>query len=205
MAMQPFTSWTAVAAPMPTPNIDTDQILPARFLKKPLGPGYETYGFHDLRFDAEGREKPGFVLNTEPWRGAGIIVAGRNFATGSSREAAVYALLALGIRCVIAPSFGDIFYSNSTKNGLLPVVLPEPAVTQLLALLAGQPGTRLAVDLAAQTVSGPGGLSWRFEIDPSRKLRLLEGLDDIQLTLKHLPQIEAFERAYAAAPFAPPG
>jgi len=201
MAMQPFTALDAVAAPMPTPNIDTDQILPARFLKKPLGAGYDKYGFADLRFDAAGGEKPDFVLNKAPYRGAGIIVAARNFATGSSREAAVYALLALGVRCVIAPSFGDIFYSNSTKNGLLPVILPEEQVNRLLALLAEKPGTKLAVDLAAQSVTGPGDLAFRFEIDASRKMRLLEGLDDIQLTLKYRPEIEAFERAYAAAPF----
>lgn len=191
--MTPFTRLTAVAAPLDSANIDTDQIIPARFLHKPRGPEFGRLAFHDLRFDAEGREKPGFVLNQAPYRGAKILVAGANFGCGSSREAAVYVLWDLGIRAVVAPSFGDIHYGNELQNGMLPVVLPEATCRRLREQLHREPGARLALDLEAQTVTGPDGAAHRFEIDAAQRERLLKGLDEVGLILQHLAEIEAFE------------
>ena len=191
--MTPFTRLTAVAAPLEMANVDTDQIIPARFLHKPRGPDFGGLAFHDLRFDASGREKPGFVLNQAPYRGAKILVAGANFGCGSSREAAVYVLWDLGIRAVIAPSFGEIHYGNELQNGMLPVVLPEEACRALRQQLRDAPGARLTVDLAAQQVVGPDGSAHRFAIDPAQRARLLEGLDEVGLILRHEAAIEAFE------------
>ena len=190
---EPFTTLTAIAAPLDMPNVDTDQILPARFLRRPRDERYATYGFHDLRFNPDGTPQPDFILNRPPFDRAGILVASRNFGVGSSREAAVYALLALGIRCVVAESFGDIFFSNALKNGLLPVRLPEPAVTALRDLILAAPGTALTVDLPQNRLTAPDGTAHDFVIPPFSRDCLLRGLDEIGLTLTLLPEIEAFE------------
>src|SRR5207302_768916 len=153
--MEPFTRLDAVAAPMPVPNVDTDQIIPARFLRKSRKDGYGQYLFCDLRFAPDGTEKPGFVLNQAPYRGARILVADKNFGCGSSREHAVYALWDYGFRAVIAPSFGDIFFNNCFKNGLLPIVLPAERAGALRAELVRQPGAHLKVDLERQEVVAP--------------------------------------------------
>jgi 3-isopropylmalate/(R)-2-methylmalate dehydratase small subunit len=195
MSMQPFTTITAIAAPLDEANIDTNQLCPTRFNKVPRGPKYAQVLFHDLRFTAEGDEKE-FLLNVEPYRRAAIIVADRNFGCGSSRESAVYALYEFGIRCVIAPSFGDIFANNCGKNGLLPVVLPEAEVASIRAQLRTRPGTTVTVDLETQTVTDPAGQVHRFEIHPVRKKCLLEGLDDVARTRQYRAEIEAFETAY---------
>jgi 3-isopropylmalate/(R)-2-methylmalate dehydratase small subunit len=195
MIMQPFTTVTAIAAPFDEANIDTNQLCPTRFNKVPRGPKYAQVLFHDLRFNADGSEQD-FILNREPYRSAGIIVADRNFGCGSSRESAVYALYEFGIRCVIAPSFGDIFANNSCKNGLLPVVLPDNAAAAIRKQLAENPGATITVDLAAQTVTDPAGQIHRFDIHPLRKKCLLEGLDDVARTQQYRQQFEAFEMAY---------
>ena len=190
---EPFTILAAIAAPLDMPNVDTDQILPARYLRRPRDERYATYGFHDLRFNPDGTAQPDFILNRPPFDRAGILVAARNFGVGSSREAAVYALLALGIRCVVAESFGDIFFSNALKNGLLPVRLPEPAVTALRDLILAAPGTALTVDLPRNRLSAPDGTVHDFVIPPFSRDCLLRGLDEIGLTLTLLPEIEAFD------------
>jgi 3-isopropylmalate/(R)-2-methylmalate dehydratase small subunit len=197
--MEPFTRLDAIAAPMPVPNVDTDQIIPARFLRKSRKDGYGQYLFRDLRFDAEGSEKPGFVLNEAPYRGARILVADKNFGCGSSREHAVYALWDYGFRAVIAPSFGDIFFGNSFKNGFLPIVLPVEAVAALRGAIQIKPGARITVDLASQQVIGPDGTSHRFEIDAYRKECLLKGIDELDFTLARRAEIDAFERRLAEA------
>ena len=190
--MEPFNRLQAVAAPLDRSDIDTDTIIPARFLRKMRGPGYEKCLFHDLRFDAEGHEKD-FILNRPGFRGAKILVAGPNFGCGSSREAAVYAQWHYGIRAVIAPSFGDIHYGNLLQNGMLPVRLPEKVCQALSRQLHARPGAQVSIDLAEQTVSAPDGAVHRFEIDATHKERLLKGLDDIGLVLEHLPEIERAE------------
>ena len=200
--MKPFSKLTAIAAPLDMANIDTDKIIPARYLRKPREPGYDPYLFYDLRFDAEGRERPDFVLNQAAYRKAGILVAGANFGCGSSREGAVYAMLDHGIRSVIAPSFGDIHYANQLQNGMLPVTLPEEICAALREQLRAAPGSVLTVDLESQTVTGPDGATHRFEIDPVYRERLLKGLDEVGLVLQYLSQIEAFEqRHYGAMPW----
>lgn len=193
--MKPFTTLTAIAAPFDQPNIDTNQLCPTRFNKVPRGPRYAAVLFHDLRFNADGSEKD-FVLNREPYRRAGIIVADRNFGCGSSRESAVYALYEFGISCVIAPSFGDIFANNCGKNGLLPVVLPTAEADAIRRQLNANVGATLTVDLAAQTVTDVEGEVHRFDIHPVRRKCLLEGLDDVDRTRQYLPAIEAFETSY---------
>ena len=154
--MEPFVRIDSIAAPLEGRNLDTNQLCPTRFNKVPIGdPDYPRILFHNQRFADDGTEIPDFVLNREPFRRAGILVGDENFGCGSSRESAVYALLAFGIRCVVAPSFGDIFHANCTKNGLLPAVLPKEVCERVRAALRARPGARLAVDLKAQTVSGP--------------------------------------------------
>ena len=199
--MQAFTRLTGVAVPIDLPNIDTDRVIPARFLRKPQGsPGYDRYLFHDVRFDAGGAERPEFVLNQPGFREARIIVAAENFGCGSSREAAVWALAAYGVRAVIAPSLGDIFHQNCGKNGVLAVILPADTVADVRRQLHARPGATLTVDLEAQTVTAPDGAVHRFEIDPFRKRMLLDGQDDIGLTLGYEAQIASYEVEHRAAP-----
>ena len=185
-----------VAAPLDQSNVDTDQITPGRFLRRPRKAGYQDFLFRDLRFRTDGSENPDFVLNQEPFRKARILVADRNFGGGSSREQAPRSLIDYGIRCVIAADFGEIFYNNSLKAGLLPVQLDIAVCIKLREKLHERPGASLRVDLPQQTVTAPDGAAHSFKIDPSRKHRLLEGLDDIGLTLKHEAAITAFEHAY---------
>ena len=192
--MQAFTRVTGVAVPIDLPNVDTDRVIPARFLRKPQGSaGYDRFLFHDVRFDADGSEKPEFVLNQAPYRSATIVVAAENFGCGSSREAAVWALMAYGIRVVIAPSLGDIFHQNCFKNGLLPVILPAEVVAGLRRQLHARPGAAMTADLESQTVSAPDGTKHRFEIEAFAREMLLTGQDEIALTLGYEPQIRAFE------------
>ena len=193
--MRPFTTLTAIAAPIDEPNVDTNQLCPTRFNKVPRGPKHAQILFHDRRFNADGSEKD-HILNREPFRRAQIIVADRNWGCGSSRESAVYALYEFGIRCVIAPSFGDIHANNCSKNGLLPVVLTETGCAGIRKQLHDRPGTALTVDLAAQTVTDVEGKVHRFDIHPVRKKCLLEGLDDIARTRQYAEKIEGFEEAY---------
>jgi len=201
--MQKFERLDAVAAPLDAANVDTDQIIPARCLWRPRADGYGQLLFNDLRTSEDGAVKPDFVLNRPAYQAANILVADRNFGCGSSREHAVWALMDAGIRVVIAPSFGDIFFNNSFKNGLLPVVLPQARCAELRAALARNPGAKLVVDLEAQTVTGPTGASEgcgvdRIEIDPLRKQLLLSGMDDITFTLSQADNIAAFEKRFAA-------
>jgi 3-isopropylmalate/(R)-2-methylmalate dehydratase small subunit len=195
--MEPITRFAAHAVPIDQPNVDTDQILPARYLQKPRSAPFADYLFRDLRFAADGSETPDFALNRPFWREARIVVAEDNFGCGSSREHAVWALYDYGVRAVIAPSFGDIFASNAAKNGLLAVVLPAPVVKAMIAALKAEPELEIAVDLERQTVSLPNGPVLGFEIDPYRKHLLLNGLDELGFTLGQIGRIEAFERTYA--------
>ena len=186
--MTPFTRLDAVAVPLDIVNVDTDRIVPARFLRQPRSAGYENFLFRDLR-----ESDPDFVLDREAYRGAQVLVAAENFGCGSSREAAVWALAGSGLRAWIAPSFGDIFFENSFKNGVLAIVLPHDRVVALRGQLARNPGARVAIDLPAQTVTFPDGAVERFDIDPFRKECLVAGIDEIDLTLRHLDQIEGYE------------
>jgi 3-isopropylmalate/(R)-2-methylmalate dehydratase small subunit len=196
--MEPFTRLDATAVPIGVPNIDTDQIIPARFLWRKRRDGWGHLLFHDLRFNEAGAPKPDFVLNRDAWRDARIVVADCNFGCGSSREHAVWALYDFGIRAVMAPSFGDIFYNNSFQNGLLPIILPAGRVAALRALLEQSPGSRVAIDLETQTATGPDGAIDTFDVDPFRKECLLAGTDDISFTLGHRERIAAFEDDYQA-------
>jgi 3-isopropylmalate/(R)-2-methylmalate dehydratase small subunit len=200
--MQKFTTLTAKACPLGLANVDTDQIIPARFLKMPRGEGHGRVLLHDLRHDAEERERPEFPLNRPVWRDAQILLAGRNFGGGSSREAAVYALMDYGFRCVIAPSFGDIFAQNAVKNGLLPAIVPDEDVAELNAALITDPERPVTVDLEQQTIAC-GNRVFSFIIDPVRRTRLLNGLDDIGLTNQYRPRIAEFRaRDRAQRPWA---
>jgi 3-isopropylmalate/(R)-2-methylmalate dehydratase small subunit len=194
--MQPFKPIVAFAMPLAETNVDTDQILPARFLPKPRNGGFGQFLFHDRRFRTDGTENPEFILNREPCRHARIVVADENFACGSSRENAVWALYDYGFRVAIAPSFGDIFGANSLKNGLLPVRLPAEAVSDLLAQLAQTPDQTIEVDLASQTVTLRDGSVHRFDIDPFAKHCLLNGVDELDYTLSRIDEIKAFEHRY---------
>jgi 3-isopropylmalate/(R)-2-methylmalate dehydratase small subunit len=197
--MPPFRRLAAVAAPIDLPNVDTDRIIPARLLRIPRGaPGYERLLFRDVRFGADGAERPEFVLNQAPYRGAQILVVAENFGCGSSREMAVWVLEAYGIRSVIAPSLGDIFHQNCYQNGLLPVILPAGAVAGLRRQLHERPGALVTVDLEDQTVIAPDGGRHRFEVDPFRKEMLLTGRDELGLTLEREPEIRAFESRHQA-------
>ncbi|HRW04566.1 MAG TPA: 3-isopropylmalate dehydratase small subunit [Caldilineaceae bacterium] len=177
--MQPFKKLTATAAPLRAENVDTDQIIPARFLTAVTKEGMGDGLFSSWRYNSDGTPKEDFVLNKPEYKGADILIAGRNFGSGSSREHAVWALTEYGFRCVITPSFADIFYNNSLKNGLLLVPLPEETVNMLLDLVEEEPETEIAVDLESQTVTLPDGQTHKFNIDPFRKICLLEGLDDL--------------------------
>jgi 3-isopropylmalate/(R)-2-methylmalate dehydratase small subunit len=191
--MTPFTRLDGRAAALPIANLDTDQIIPKQFLKTVEREGLAKGLFYDLRFDAEGRERPEFVLNQPAFRGVHMLIAGDNFGCGSSREHAPWALLDYGVSCVVAPSFGDIFYENCFQNGLLPVVLPEAAVRRLAAEAKG--GNHVfSVDLEAQSVTAPSGEIFHFDIDPGRKEKLLKGLDAVGETLQHAGEIGLHER-----------
>ena len=192
--MEPFTRLTAVAVPFDTPDIDTDMLIPQRFLRKPLTVGYRNFLFFNDRFDAAGKEKPDFILHREPYKKARIFVTGPNFGCGSTREGAVYAVTDFGVRAVIAPSFGAFYASNSYQNGLLPVVLPDADVRKLREQLHAKPGAEITIDLPSQTVTGPDGTQYKFDIEPSRKERMLEGLDDISITERYEDAMKAFEK-----------
>ncbi len=196
--MEPFTTLTAVAVPMDLPNIDTDRVIPARFLRKPKEAGLGRYFFHDVRFNPDGSENGDFILNQAPYRDAQILVTAENFGCGSSREAAVWALMGSGFRCVIGPSFGDIFFENCVKNGVLAVVLPAEVVAGLRRQLHDRPGAAISLDLASQTLTAPGGATRRFEVDPFRKQALLKGQDEIALTTEYEEAIRAHESRRAA-------
>ncbi len=191
--MTPFTTLTGIAAPMPLVNIDTDMIIPKQFLKTIQRSGLGKNLFDEMRYTQGGDEIPDFVLNQPAYRKAEILVAGDNFGCGSSREHAPWALLDFGIRCVISTSFADIFYNNCFKNGILPVVLPQVAVDALMADAQKGANARMTVDLAGQTVTTSDGQVFAFEIDSFRKHCLLNGLDDIGLTLEKAAAIDAYE------------
>ena len=180
------------------PNVDTDQIIPARFLKRPRSEGFQNFLFYTLRRRADGTMRDDFPLNGADAVGARILIAGSNFGCGSSREGAVYALVDAGFHAIIATSFGDIFTDNALKNGLLPVMLPAPQVATLMALARAQPETQLGVDLRRQEVQCTGA-SYPFEIDPFAREALLNGVDEIGLTLMNIARIEQFEASYQAS------
>ncbi|MBL8572816.1 MAG: 3-isopropylmalate dehydratase small subunit [Hyphomicrobiaceae bacterium] len=201
--MQKFTQLTGVAAPLPMMNVDTDMIIPKQFLKTIKRTGLGAGLFFELRYDENGKERPDFVLNQPGWRGAQIIVAGDNFGCGSSREHAPWALLDYGIRCVISTSFADIFYNNCFNNGILPIVVAKDDLDKLLDDAGRGANATLTVDLAAQEIRGPDGGVVRFDIDPMKKHKLMNGLDDIGITLERAPVIGAYEaKAAAARPWA---
>jgi 3-isopropylmalate/(R)-2-methylmalate dehydratase small subunit len=191
--MDKFAVLTGIAAPLPVANVDTDKIIPARFLKTIKRTGLGVHLFDTLRYDGQGRERPDFVLNQEPYRHAEILIAHENFGCGSSREHAPWALLDFGIRCVIAPDFGDIFHANTFKNGMLPIRLPREVCDLLMQDTRLGENARLTIDLERQVVVRPNGEEVHFEIDPFRKHLLLNGLDDIGQTLQHASAIARYE------------
>ena len=192
--MEPFVRLKGVVAPLDRVNVDTDQIIPKQFLKRIERTGFGQYLFFDWRFLPDGSPNRDFVLNKPGYEGASILVGGRNFGSGSSREHAPWALRDYGFRCVIAPSFADIFYSNCFQNGILPVVLPEEAVRQIMANALANPGFRLSVDLEAQRVwDDSEDVVGSFDVEPFRRHCMLNGLDDISLTLEREDEIAAFE------------
>ncbi|MED5395624.1 MAG: 3-isopropylmalate dehydratase small subunit [Rhodospirillales bacterium] len=191
--MEKFTTLTGVAAPLHMINVDTDMIIPKQFLKTIKRSGLGKHLFDEMRYDPEGNENPNFVLNKSTYRDAKIIVASENFGCGSSREHAPWALLDFGIRCIIAPSFGDIFYNNCFKNGMLPIRVSKQDLDKLMEHAKRGANTTLTVDLEAQTICGPSGGEVTFEIDAFKKQCLLEGLNEIGLTLQEVDKIERFE------------
>ncbi len=192
--MQPFRKLTSVAAPMRVVNVDTDMIIPKQFLKTIRRTGLGAALFNEMRYDDKGNENPDFVLNKPAYRKAQILVAGDNFGCGSSREHAPWALLDFGIRCVISTSFADIFYNNCFKNGILPIKVSPADLEKLFEDADRGANATLTVDLEAQTIEGPDGGVIRFDIDPFRKHCLLNGLDDIGLTLQKAKKLESYER-----------
>ena len=201
--MQKFTTLTGVAAPLPMINVDTDMIIPKQYLKTIRRTGLGKHLFDELRYTPDGAERPDFVLNKPAYRKAQILVAGENFGCGSSREHAPWALLDFGIRCVIAPSFADIFYNNCFQNGVLPIALPQSDVDKLMDDANRGANATLTIDLERQEIRGPDGGMITFELDPFRKHCLLNGLDAIGLTLEKAKAIDTFEqRAGAARPWA---
>ncbi|MCF1707686.1 3-isopropylmalate dehydratase small subunit [Tabrizicola sp. J26] len=195
--MDKFTTLTGIAAPMPLVNIDTDMIIPKQFLKTIQRSGLGKNLFDEMRYTQDGAEIPDFVLNQPAYRKAEILVAGDNFGCGSSREHAPWALLDFGIRCVISTSFADIFFNNCFKNGILPIVLPQDQVAVLMEDAKKGANARITVDLEAQTVTSSDGQSFHFDVDPFRKHCLLNGLDDIGLTLEKAASIDAYEKTAA--------
>ncbi|MGR3452782.1 3-isopropylmalate dehydratase small subunit [Pseudooceanicola sp.] len=197
--MEKFEKVTGIAAPMPLVNIDTDMIIPKQFLKTIKRSGLGVNLFDEMRYDDKGNENPDFVLNKPAYRDAQILIAGDNFGCGSSREHAPWALADFGIRVIVSTSYADIFYNNCFKNGLLPIILPEEQVEVLMKDAEKGANARMEVDLEAQTITASDGESFRFEIDPFRKHCLLEGLDDIGLTLEKAAAIDTFEAQAAQA------
>jgi len=191
--MQPFTTLSGVAAPLPMVNVDTDMIIPKQFLKTIVRTGLGKSLFYEMRYDMDGKENPDFVLNKPAYRKAQILVSGANFGCGSSREHAPWALLDFGIRCVIASSYADIFYNNCFKNGILPIVLPQAEVDKLMDDAQRGANAIVSIDLEAQEIRGPDGGVITFDVDPFRKQCLLNGWDDIGLTLRHEKDISSFE------------
>jgi 3-isopropylmalate/(R)-2-methylmalate dehydratase small subunit len=191
--MRPFTKVTSVAAPLDRVNVDTDQIIPKQFLKRIERTGFGEFAFFDWRYHEDGTLNPAFELNSPAYHGAQILVAGRNFGCGSSREHAPWALDEYGFRAIVAPSFADIFRNNCLQNGMLPVVLPEERVQELMRNAQEKPGYTLTVDLEEQTVYDAEGFRESFEIDPFVRVRLLGGLDDTGMTLQEETSITAFE------------
>jgi 3-isopropylmalate/(R)-2-methylmalate dehydratase small subunit len=197
--MEPFRTLTALAAPLDRTNVDTDQIIPKQFLKRIERTGYGEFLFFDWRRTANGDPNPEFELNDPRYKGAKILIAGKNFGCGSSREHAAWALSDFGFRAVIAPTFADIFFSNAGKNGIVLVRLSEEQVDQLLKNAKTIPGYQLTVSLEDQTVTDGRGFSASFEVDPFRRYCLLEGLDDIGLTLRHADALDAYEKRHNEA------
>ena len=193
--MKKFTTLTGIAAPLPMANVDTDMIIPKQFLKTLSRTGLGKGLFYDMAHDEDGKKRPDFVLHRPPYDKAKILLAGENFGCGSSREHAPWALQDFGITCVIAPSFADIFYANCFQNGILPIALPEAELEKLLDDAERGANAVLEVGLEAQTIKGPDGGTLRFEIEPARKQSLLNGWDEIALTLQHEDKIDAFESA----------
>ncbi|GAW40287.1 3-isopropylmalate dehydratase small subunit [Brevundimonas sp. SH203] len=193
--MQSFSCLTGVAAALPLVNIDTDKILAGQFLKTTSRAGLGVHLFHAMRYAADGSDRSDFVLNRDPWRGASILIAGPNFGCGSSREHAPWALLDFGIRCIIAPSFADIFYNNCFKNGILPVLLGAEAMQILIAAAETAGSAAMTVDLPAQTVTLASGAVFHFDVDPDRKRGLLEGRDEIGQSLMAIDAIRVWEAA----------
>jgi 3-isopropylmalate/(R)-2-methylmalate dehydratase small subunit len=191
--MEKFTTLTGVAAPMPINNVDTDMIIPKQFLKTIKRSGLGKNLFDEMRYKEDGSENPEFVLNKAQYRGSSILVAGDNFGCGSSREHAPWAILDFGIRCVISTSFADIFYNNCFKNGILPIKLPQEDVNKLMDDAQRGANATVTVDLVKQEISGPDGGTIKFDVDPFRKHCLLEGLDDVGLTLQKEAKISDFE------------
>ncbi len=191
--MQPFKTLAGVAAPLPMVNVDTDMIIPKQFLKTTKRTGLGSALFFEMRTRPDGSENPDFVLNKPAYKNAKLLVAGANFGCGSSREHAPWALLDFGIRCIIAPSFADIFYNNCFKNGVLPIALPQHEVDQLMADASLGANAVVSVDLEKQEIARPDGTKIHFEIDPFRKQCLLNGWDDIGLTMRHEKDISEFE------------
>jgi 3-isopropylmalate/(R)-2-methylmalate dehydratase small subunit len=201
--MEKFTTLTGVAAPLPMINVDTDAIIPKQFLKTIQRTGLGKSLFYELRYDEQGKENPDFVLNKPAYRKAQILVAGENFGCGSSREHAPWALLDFGIRCVISSSFADIFYNNCFQNGILPIKLPQEDVDKLMDDANRGANATITVDLESQEIHGPDGGTIKFEMDPFRKRCLLEGLDNIGLTLESEKAIGEYEaKVKAARPWA---
>ena len=197
--MEKFTSLTGVAAPLPMVNIDTDMIIPARFLKSIKRDGFGPSLFYTLRYDEQGKERPDFILNQPAYRKASILVTGTNFGCGSSREHAPWALDNFGIRCVIAPDFADIFYNNAFKNGMLLIRLPQDQIDLLTKDAANGANATFTVDLEAQEITRPDGGKIKFDIDPFKKHCLLNGLDDIGLTLQKDKKIASYEEKMKVA------
>lgn len=192
--MQPFTTLTGIVAPLDRVNVDTDQIIPKQFLKRIERTGFGPFAFFDWRYLPDGKPNPEFELNASRYEGATILVAGRNFGCGSSREHAPWALNEYGFRALIAPSFADIFRNNCVQNGMLPVILTDEEVDELMRRAQTKPGYQATVDLVTQTVTGGEGFTASFEVDPFVRERLLNGLDDIGMTLTQDDQIERFEK-----------
>lgn len=197
--MEKFTTLTGIAAPMPLINIDTDMIIPKLFLKTIKRSGLGVHLFDEMRYNQDGSEKEDFVLNKDPYRNAKIIIAGDNFGCGSSREHAPWAIADFGIRCVISTSFADIFHNNCFKNGILPIKLPKEDIDKLMDDASRGANATITIDLENQEIKGPDGGTIKFDVDPFRKHCLIEGLDDVGLTLQREEQIKSFEEQRAAS------